>query len=432
MIKYFQVHENGSTLKTEIMAGITTFLATAYIIIVNPIILSRAGMPFSGLVTATILVAFFSSVAMGLYAKNPIVVAPGMGINAFFTFTLVLGMGVPWATALGAVFWSGIVFLLLSIFNIRTKIVAAIPASLQKAIACGIGLFIALIGLSNGGLIQASSATMITSAPLSPKVITFMIGLLVTAYLVIRKVQGGLFYGIILTSLMTIPLGRLWGQDILISYKGLYAPPDFSLLFSLDIAGSLKWTFVPVIFSMLFTDLFDSLSTFVGVAQAGNLLASDGRPRNIKQSLIVDGFSTALSGLLGSSSGTSFIESAAGISQGGRTGLVAVVAGLLFLPFLFLSPLLSVIPALATAPVLVIVGAFMMKPIVAINWNDLEEAFPAFLGMILIPLSYSITHGIIWGFLSYAAIKIMRGKIKEVPPFLHIINILAVLALVLK
>jgi len=366
--------------------------------------------------------------------KNPIIVAPGMGLNAFFTFTAVLGMKVPWTIALGAVFWAGILFLILSVFNIRTYIVQAIPRPLRYAIAAGIGLFITLIGFANAKFIIANPSTIVGISKLTPALLTFLAGLLLTAVLVIRQVKGGILIGILFTTLLAYPLGRWWALDAapLITYKGLFAAPDFSLLFKLDLVHSLQWSVVPVIFAFVFTDMFDSLSTFVGLAEAANLLDENGEPKNVKRALLTDAVSTTLAGLVGSSPGTAYIESAVGIEAGGRTGLTAVTGALLFLPFLFLAPLLSVVPAIATSPALVLVGVFMIKPVVKINWLQLDDAIPAFLAMVLIPFTYSITQGIIWGFLSWTVIKLAVGKRNEVSMALVIIDVFAIAALALE
>jgi len=302
MRSYFQLQANKTTLQTEILAGIATFLATAYIIVVNPSILSQAGMPFSGVLTATVLVCCFSSLMMGLYAKNPIVVAPGMGLNAFFTYTAVLGMGVPWQTALGAVFWSGILFLLLSVFNIRTYIVKAIPKQLRYSIAAGIGLFITLIGLVNGGFIIKNDATIVGPARMSTGLLIFVAGVLLTAILLVRKVRGAIVIGMIVTTLLAAGIGRWWNDGTtVVNFNGVFAAPDFSLLGKLDLLGSLQWSVLPVIFAFVFTDLFDSLSTLVGVSEAGNLLDENGDPRYIKKALVTDAMATTIAGLTGSS-----------------------------------------------------------------------------------------------------------------------------------
>jgi len=427
-----RLKEHHTSLQTEVIAGISSFLATSYIIVVNPAILSKTGMPFAGVLTATVLVCFASSLLMGLYARNPIIVAPGMGLNAFFTYTAVLGMGVPWPTALGAVFWSGIFFLLLSVFNIRTLIVKAIPRPLRYAIAGGIGLFITLIGFSNAGFIVHNPATIISAAPLTPTLVVFIAGLLLTAILLVQNVKGAILIGIICTTLLAVTIGRLWGgAKELVTFSGILSAPDFSLAGKLDLVHSLKFVVLPVIFAFVFTDLFDSLSTLVGLAEAANLIDENGDPRNLKKALVTDAIATTLAGLAGSSPGTAYIESAVGIEQGGRTGLTAVVAAFLFLPFLFLAPLLSMVPAIATAPALVMVGAFMLRPVVRINWQQLDEAIPAFLALVLIPFTYSITQGIIWGFLSWTVIKAASGKWKDISPTLLAIDAFCILALVL-
>ncbi len=439
MKDYFQFSKYNTNLKTEIIAGTTTFLATMYIIVVNPSILSETGMSFNGVLTATILVSSFSSIMMGIYANNPIVVAPGMGLNAFFTYSAVLGMGIKWEVALGAVFWSGIIFLILSIFKIRTMIVQAIPKQIRYAISAGIGLFITFIGFVNAKFIVDNPATLVSIAKLDPILITFLIGLFVTSILVIKKINGALIFGIIFTTILSIPIGRIYGDasvinfgvPTLVTWNGIFSMPDFSVILKLNLLDSLSLSLIPIIFAFLFTDLFDSLSTFIGVAEAANLVDENGEPRNIRKSLIVDAVSTTISGLLGSSPGTSYIESATGVEEGGRTGMTAVVSGLLFLPFMFFSPIMSVVPAIATAPALILVGVFMMKPVLKINWLDFDDAIPAYLGMILIPLTYSITQGIIWSFISWTIIKVALGKYNEITPMLIIIDIFAIITLFL-
>ncbi|PKL89212.1 MAG: permease [Ignavibacteriae bacterium HGW-Ignavibacteriae-2] len=439
MKEYFNFTENKTDFKTEVVAGITTFLATMYIIVVNPAIIANTGMPFGGVLTATILVSAFSSIMMGIYAKNPIVLAPGMGLNTFFTYSVVLGMGVKWEVALGAVFWSGIIFLLLSIFNIRTKIVHAIPKQIRFAISAGIGLFITFIGFVNAKFIVDNPATLVSIGSLDSISITFLIGLFITSILIIKRLKGAIILGIAITTILSIPIGRLYGNAAeinygvatLVTWKGLFSYPDFSVFLSMNLIDSLTLAMFPVVFAFLFTDMFDSLSTFIGVAEAADLVDNEGEPRNIKESLIVDAVSTTISGIFGTSSGTSYIESATGVEEGGRTGLTAIVAGLLFLPFMFFSPLLSIVPAIATAPALILVGVFMMKPVLKINWTQFDDAIPAFFGMILIPLTYSITQGIIWSFISWTVIKLALGKYKEVSVTLVIIDILAIAALLI-
>jgi AGZA family xanthine/uracil permease-like MFS transporter len=418
---------------TEIVAGASSFMAAAYIVVVNPAILSQAGMPYSAVLTATVLVCFFSSLMMGLYARNPIIVAPGMGLNAFFTFSVVKGMQVPWPVALGAVFWAGVIFLLLSIFNIRTHIVRAIPSQLRYAITVGIGLFIALIGFVNAGFVVHHPATVVGVAALTPPIAVFAIGLFVTSVLVVLRIRGALLIGMLLTTVAAATLGRFWGGgDPIVTWNGAFAAPDFSLVFALDLAHSITWALIPVIFAFVFTGMFDGLSTFVALAEAADLMNDSGEPRNIKRSLETDATSTIVAAFLGSSPGTAYIESAVGIEAGGKTGLTAVTGALLFLPFLFLSPLLSAVPLVATAPALVVVGVYMVRPVVRIRWTAMDEAIPAFLAIVLIPFSYSITQGIIWGFLSWTLLKVVAGRAREVSIALWIIDAFAIVALWLE
>ncbi|MCD6318665.1 NCS2 family permease [Candidatus Aerophobetes bacterium] len=426
-----------TTFSKELVAGLTTFLTMSYIIIVNPLILTDGtGMKFAGVLTATILVSSISSILMGLYANLPYGLAPGMGLNAFFTYTLVLTKKVSWETALGAVFISGIIFVILSIFKVRRVIVEAIPLSLRKAVAGGIGLFIAFIGFKNAGFIISSPVTFVTLGKFNSGVILFLIGLLITAILILYRVKGGLLLGIIITTLLALPFGRvsLFDHNVLIKFTGnIFTLPDFKSVFlKMNIKGALTLGMIAPIFTFLFTDMFDSISTFVGIAEVADLTDKKGQPINVGKALLVDAISTTISGPLGTSSGTTYIESASGVEEGGRTGLTAVTTGLLFLPFLFFSNVIETIPSFATAPALVIVGVYMMNGIKEINFKDFEEGIPAFLGLILVPLSYSITQGIIWGFLSYTLIKVLRGKAKEIHPMMYIIALFSVLALIAK
>ncbi len=437
---YFEFSKYRSNLKTEVIAGITTFLAMMYIVVVNPEILSAAGIPFGAEVTATVLVAAGTSILMGLYANLPFAQAPGMGLNAYFAYTVVQAQHVSWQIALGAVFWAGIIFLLLSIFNIRTHILNAIPDPIRHSVAAGIGLFIASIGLFASGFLVPNKATVIAIGPLTAVTITFLIGFAITAILASKHTKGALIVGIAVTTLLSIPIGRWYGDatpitemgKTLVNWHGVIAKPDFSLFMSMDLVHSLKFALWPIIFGMAFTDLFDSLSTFFGVAEAGDILDEKGRPRNIKRALLSDAIASAFSGMAGSSAATSYVESAAGIEEGGRTGMVAIVTGLLFIPFMFLSPLLSMVPAIATAPVLVLIGAFMMSPILKIQWRQLDDAIPSFIVIMLIPFSHSITQGIIWGFLSWTVIKLALGKRQEVTPTLLGIDAFVVLMLYLS
>jgi len=476
----FDLTGNKTNMNTELMAGLTTFLATAYIIFVNPQILGNAFANYgiennNALVTATVLVSAFSSIAMGVYAKNPIVLAPGMGLNAFFTYTVTApwGMGIHPYVALGAVFWSGVIFILLSVFNIRTEIMRAIPVQLRYGVAVGIGLFLALLGFADHSNFIQHTPDVLGGVPIvvlgnmfpddgtiverllgyNQPMIVFIVGLMFTGALVARKQAGALIIGIFATTAFAFMYGRVLGGDIMVTIPDkIVAMPDFSLLAAifmnqdysyinadgveisvtvgLPIVESLKFAVLPAMFAFLFTDMFDSISTFVGVSEVGGLNDENGEPRNIKESLIVDGVSTTISGLLGSSPGTSYIESAAGIEAGGRSGLTATVAGLLFIPFLFLAPAIGMVPLVASAPILVIIGLFMCKPIAKIDWGNFETAFPAFMAMILIPLTFSITQGIIWGFLTWTAVKIFVGKFDQISIPLWCISVFSILALI--
>ncbi|MFH1414601.1 MAG: NCS2 family permease [Elusimicrobiota bacterium] len=422
---YFKITQAGSTISTEIIAGFTTFFTMSYIIFVNPVILRDAGMPYRGVLAATVLVCAVSSVMMGLFANLPYGLAPGMGINAFFAYTLVLSKGISWQTALGAVFISGIIFIILTLAGIRENIVKAIPPNLRRAVAAGIGIFIAFIGLQKAGVISGSNATMVSLGQLDTKACLFFAGLLFTGILVLKKYKIALLAGIVFTSL----LGIIFGQAAI--PERIIVLPDFSsVFFKMNIKAVFQVSMIAPVFTFLFTDMFDSISTFMGVSQAAGLTDADGQPRNIGKALFVDAVSTTISGLFGTSSGTTYIESAAGVQEGGRTGLTAVVVGLLFLPFLFFAGAASVIPGYATSPALVIVGVYMMTVITEINFRDFEEGFPAFLSIIMIPLTYSITQGIIWGFISYTLFKVIMGKFRELHPMMFVISLFSVLALI--
>lgn len=397
MLERFQLRENNTTVSTEFFGGLTSFLASFYIIIVNPAILSQAGLPFDAVCTATVMSAAFTTILMGLYANNPIVVAPGMGLNAYFTYSVVIGKQIPPEVALGIVFWSGMLAVLLSALKIREKIIGFIPKQIRYAVSCGIGIFISFIGLQKAGIIIHHPSTIVTLGVLNPQVLTFFAGLLITIVLVVKNVRGSLVLGILATFILAIPLGRIYGAEEVIKFGDFISYPNFELFGKVEILGSLKLAFFPTMLGFMFTDLFDTISTLVGVCEAGNLLDKDGMPRNMKKTLIADSIATPIAAIFGTSSTTSFIESAAGIQQGARTGLSSVFAGLMFLPFLFFSPLLSMFSAYTTAPVLVIVGVFMMSPVTKIEWDRLQFAVPAFLAMVLIPLSFSITTGIVVG-----------------------------------
>jgi AGZA family xanthine/uracil permease-like MFS transporter len=419
-----------SNLKTEAIAGITTFFTMAYIVIVNPQILSaggKTGMVFGGVLTATVLVCFTMTLLMGLYAKLPFAVAPGMGINAFFTFTIILGKGVPWPAALGIIFWAGVIFVVISVTPIRESIAKAIPTELRIAAAAGIGIFLTFIGLKNAGFIVADPVTFVKLGALGKPALLTILGVAISAFLMARKNPFAFLAAIVVITIMA------WALGLVSAPSQAFSLPDFkSVFFKLDILGALKLSLLPSIIAILFTDLFDSISTFIGVAHAGNLLDEHGHPRNLRQGLIVDSMATMGAGLAGSSSGTAYIESVAGIKMGGRTGLTSVFTALCFLPCFFIAPLAGMVPPFATAAVLILVGAAMFTSIGKINFSKLEEGVPAFLTLILIPLTFSITQGILWGFISHVGLYLMAGRRREIHPVMHALALVSIGLLVLE
>ena len=431
----FKLKENDTHVKREVSAGMATFLTMAYIVVVNPHILGKAGMPFSGVLFATVLVSAVSSIAMGLYANLPYAVAPGMGINAFFAYQLVVTMGIRWEVALGAVFLAGILFLLLSMTRARTEIVRAIPVSIRLGMAAGIGAFLSLIGFSSVGFVVPSEATTVAFGGLNTITILFLVGLFGTAVLVAKGVRGAFTLSIVGMSLLHLAISQLgpwlgWEATLAASVpKHMFSLPSAACLLQLDIPGALTRSMLLPVFALLFVDLFDSIGTFVGVAEVAGFVEKDGTPIRMEKALLVDAFSTTVSGLVGSSAGTVYVESVSGIKEGGRTGLTVVITGLLFLPFMFISPLLSFVPAVATAPVLVLAGVFMTRPLLRIDWENFEEAFPAFLTFILIPLTFNITQGVIWGFLAYTIVKIALGKGKAIHWMVYLIDLFILLEL---
>ncbi len=417
------------TLRTEAIAGITTFFTMAYIVVVNPTILSTpgTGMAFSGVLTATVLVCFVMTLLMGLYAKLPFAVAPGMGINAYFTFTIILTQKVWWQTALGIIFWAGVLFLVISVTPIRETIAKAIPAELRIATATGIGIFITFIGLKNAGFITSDPVTFVKLGTLGVQSIFAMLGVIVTVLLLIRRSALAYLAGIFVVTLVAFAAGQIKAPP------SLFSPPDFQTVFlKADILGALKLSLLPAIIGILFTDLFDSLSTFIGVAHAADLLDEHGNPRNLRQGLVVDSFATFGAGLAGTSSGTAYIESIAGIDSGGRTGMTAVFTALCFLPCFFLAPLAGMVPVYATAPVLILVGAAMFKSVHHIDFRKIEEGLPAFLTIILIPLTFSITQGILWGFISHVGLYLVVGRRKEIHPVMYVLALVAIGLLLLE
>jgi adenine/guanine/hypoxanthine permease len=416
-------------VRREAVAGVTTFFTMAYIVVVNPAILSGSGtgMPFNGVLTATVLVCAATTLLMGLYADLPFAVAPGMGINAFFAYSIVLGRQVPWPTALGIVFWAGVLFLIISATPLRMRIALAIPFNLRIAAAAGIGVFLTFIGLRNAGLVVASPATLVQLGPLDLRSVLSLLGLVVIAALLRRKSPFAFLAGIFSVA------AAGWALGLVSAPPRWFSPPDFaSVALKLDLWGALKPALLGSVIALLMTDLFDSLSTFVGVSQACGLLDERGQPKNLREGLIVDAFATLGAGLAGTSSGTAYIESAAEIQAGGRTGLTSVVTALCFLPCFFLAPLAEAIPAFATAPVLIAVGALMFKSVRQLELERFEDALPAFLTLVLIPLTFSITQGILWGFISQAALYAATGRMRELKPSLYALAAVSVGLLLLE
>ena len=416
-------------VRTEAVAGVTTFFTMAYIVVVNPAILSTegTGMSFGGVLTATVLVCFTMTLLMGLYAKLPFAVAPGMGINAFFTFTIILTQKVPWQVALGIIFWAGVLFLLVSVTPVRETIARAIPKGLRIATAAGIGIFLTFIGLKNAGLITSDPVTFVKLGTLGREALLAVLGLAVIVWLLKMKSSLAFLAGIFLVTL----IAWLWG--LVKAPASFFSAPDFGSVFlKLDILGALKLSLLPAIISILFTDLFDSISTFIGVSQASGMLDQEGNPKNLKQGLIVDAWATLGAGLAGTSSGTAYIESVAGIQAGGRTGLTSVFTALCFLPCFFLAPLAGMVPLYATAPVLVLVGASMFASVAGLSFARMEDRLPPFLTIILIPLTFSITQGILWGFISHTALYLMAGRRKEIHPVMYALALVSVGLLVLE
>ena len=418
--RYFDLAQRGTNIRTEVTAGLTTFLTMAYIAFVNPQILSDAGMPFDSVFVATCIAAALSTLLMGLYANYPIALAPGMGLNAFFAYGVVLGMGHTWQVALGAVFISGLLFLVLSVLPVRRWIIEAIPQGQKLAIAAGIGLFLGIIALRNAGIIQDSPATLVTVGDLTaPGPILALLGFCVIVALASRQVPGAAIIGMLGVSLV----GIIFGVS---DWRGIASlPPDPSpTLFALDLAGAMQAGMIAVILTFLIVDLFDTAGTLIGVAHQARLLDDNGRLPNMQSALIADSVGTVGGALVGTSPVTSYIESAAGASAGGRTGLTAVVVAILFLACLFFAPLAGSIPAYATAAAILYVACIMARPLVDVDWQDITESAAAVVTVISIPLTFSIADGIGLGFLTYVAIKVIAGRWSECSPTLIAVALL--------
>ncbi len=420
--RFFRFSEKGTDLKTEVMAGVTTFMTMAYIIFVNPAILSKTGMDFGAVMVATILASGITTVLMGLWVNYPFALAPGMGLNAYFTYTVVMQMGYSWQVALGAVFISGVCFLVLTFIRVRQMIVYAIPDSLKLATAAGIGLFIALIGLKEAGIIVANSATLVSLGQLArPNAYMTVLGLIIMGTLMGRGIKGAVLWGITINWF----LGLVFG---FIKFQGIFSmPPDISPIFmKLDIRGALNIGFLEIIFAFLFVDLFDTTGTLVGVAHQGGFTHEKGGFPGMDRALSVDAIGTILGSLLGTSTVTTYVESGAGVAVGGKTGLASVVTGLLFFCSLFIAPVARSIPVFATAPALIVVGVMMAGSVAHIEWTDFTESVPAFMVMISMPFTYSIATGIAVGFVFYPALKGLTGRYREVSPVMWVLAVLFV------
>lgn len=428
--KTFGMDPAKHSIRTEIIAGITTFLTMAYILAVNPSIfgaLAAQGMPTDAVFTATALAAIVGCLVMSIYAKKPFGLAPGMGLNAFFVFTVCLGMGHSWQMALTAIFLEGILFILLTITNVRKLIVDAIPMNLKRAIGAGIGLYIAFIGLKSAGIIVSSDSTSVTLGPLSEHTaILAIIGLIITSVLVVLKVRGGMLLGILVTTIIGIPMGVTHFNGI------LSTPPSISSIFcQFEWSQIFSWDMVAIVFTFLFIDMFDTIGTVVGVSVKSGMVDEKGNVDGINKVLMADAVATVAGAMFGTSTTTTYIESASGVSEGGRTGLTSFTIAVCFAIALLFSPLFLAIPGAATGPVLFIVGVMMAAPVKEIDWEDYSEAIPAFVTMLLMPLAYSISDGIMLGMISYVVINAFTGKFKKVSVTMWILAVLFVLRYVL-
>lgn len=422
--RLFKLKEHNTTVKTEVLAGLTTFMTMAYIIIVNPSILSETGMDMPALITATCLAAGLATILMAFLANYPFALAPGMGLNAFFAYTVVLTMGYSWQLALAAVFVEGIIFIIMSFFKVREAIINSIPMNLKYAVSVGIGLFITFIGLINAGIVKPGQGTALTLGDIkTAPVILALIGLVITGIMLYKKVKGALFFGIIITTVIGIFMGVAKLPTSIVQ-----APPSIAPIamapFSVSWSEIFSAKFLVVIFTFLFVDIFDTVGTVIGVASKANLLDKEGKLPKASQVLLTDAIGTTFGALMGTSTVTTYVESASGVAEGGRTGLTSLVTGGLFLLALFFSPLFLIVPSAATAPALILVGLFMMEPITKVNLTDYTEAIPAFLAIVMMPFSYSIAEGIVFGMLAYTVLKVLAGKAKDVSITMYILAII--------
>ncbi|MGR3995862.1 adenine permease AdeP [Escherichia fergusonii] len=425
--RVFKLREHGTTARTEVIAGFTTFLTMVYIVFVNPQILGVAGMDTSAVFVTTCLIAAFGSIMMGLFANLPVALAPAMGLNAFFAFVVVQAMGLPWQIGMGAIFWGAVGLLLLTIFRVRYWMIANIPVSLRVGITSGIGLFIGMMGLKNAGVIVANPKTLVSIGNLtSHSVLLGMLGFFIITILASRNIHAAVLVSIVVTTL----LGWMLGD---VHYSGIVsAPPSVtSVVGQVDLAGSFNLGLAGVIFSFMLVNLFDSSGTLIGVTDKAGLADEKGKFPRMKQALYVDSISSVTGSFIGTSSVTAYIESSSGVSVGGRTGLTAVVVGLLFLLVIFLSPLAEMVPGYAAAGALIYVGVLMTSSLARVNWQDLTESVPAFITAVMMPFSFSITEGIALGFISYCVMKIGTGRLRDLSPCVIVVALLFLLKIVI-
>ena len=431
--RFFKVREKGSTVRTELLAGMTTFIAMAYILFVNPNILADAGIPKEAAIASTIWIAALASLAMGIFANYPVALAPGMGLNAFFAYYVCGVLGLHWTVALGAVFFSGVLFLILTVGGIRQAIINAVPRDLKYAISVGIGLFIAFIGLKGTGLIVENSATYVSLGHVTaPTTLLSLFGLLLTAALMARNVHGSILIGIFVTTILAMILGMTPAPKGITDIVSTSLPHMGETFGQLDLAGAWHYGLVSIIFTFTVVELFDNMGTLIGLTTKAKMVRPDGHIENIDKALTTDAVGTMVSAMFGTSTVTSYIESAAGIAAGGRTGLTAVAAGVLFLAALLFTPLLGLVPAFATAPALILVGALLMSEVGKIDFSAFTNALPVFRTIIMMPLTSSIANGFAFGFISYTVMKLCAGQYKKVSWIMYLVSIAFLINLALR
>ncbi len=426
--RYFKLKAKGTSVRTEVVAGITTFVAMAYIIFVNPSILQMAGIPKEAAVAATIWSAALCTIAMGLFANLPVAMAPGMGLNAFFTFYVCKTVGLSWETALGAVFISGIVFLILTVTKLRQMMIDSVPMSLKSATVVGIGMFIAFVGLQSSNLIVDSPATKITLGTFSdPKVCLALLGVIIIGTLLALKIKAAMLIGIVAVTVIGMLLGVTRAPESVSDVVSLSFPGMGETFLKMDLVGAFHYGLVSIIFTFTVVELFDNIGTLIGVTKAAGLMDKNGKIENADRALLTDSLGTLISSSMGTCTVTSYVESSAGVNAGGKTGLTAVVVGICFLLAFLFSPLAALIPAYATAPALIIVGAMMMKNVQGIDFTDFTESIPAFLTVIMMPMTYSIGNGFGFGFASYCLLKLFTGKFRQVTPVMWFITVILII-----